>query len=60
MSGGDPFGLDKAARREALNNVEAAQKAIPVALNPALPGVKVAFDWRFFGVTPTQSEVQES
>jgi len=46
----DNFGLDKAARREALNNLKEAELRIPVGLNLALPGQRTPFDWRYFDV----------
>jgi hypothetical protein len=55
----DQFGLNKAARREAENALKDAELRIPVALNPALPGKRVAFDLKFFSVEAALPRVKE-
>jgi hypothetical protein len=53
--GFDGYGLDKAARRAAQRELERVEAEIPVALNPALPGFRLAFDWQYFGVEPEET-----
>ena len=52
---GDEFGLDKAARRVAANDLKRREAQLPVSLNFALPGAFTPFDWRFFRVQPPES-----
>jgi hypothetical protein len=51
----DEFGLDKAARRAAANDLQQQERRLPVNLNWALPGALTPFDWKFFGVQPPES-----
>jgi len=53
---GDGFGLDKAARLAAQNELEGLEEKLPVYLNPALPGERLGFDWRYFMVARISTE----
>jgi hypothetical protein len=55
----DGFGLDKAARRAAQNELAEKEQRVPVTLNWALPGKRVAFDWRYFRVDRLSTEPED-
>jgi hypothetical protein len=53
MSGpADGFGLNRAARLQAARELETLEQRLPIVLNPALPGRRLAFDWRHFSPRP--------